>query len=71
MVEIDQKGQSDVKSIFLRPFKVTFKITFDQTIKSKKTIFMLLVTFLPVFMTLYYRIAQPEHFVPPPFVLVP
>ena len=62
--------QSDVKSIFLRPFKVTFRITFDQTIKSKKTIFMLLVTFLPVFMTLYYRIAQPEHFIQPPLVLV-
>ncbi len=70
MVEIDQNRQSDVKSIFLRPFKVTFRITFDQTIKSKKTIFMLLVTFLPVFMTLYYWIAQPEHFIPPPLVLV-
>jgi ABC-type transport system involved in multi-copper enzyme maturation permease subunit len=70
MVEIDQNGQSDVKSSFIRPFNVIFRITFDQTIKSKKTIFMLLVTFLPVFLTLYYRIAQTELFVPPPLVLV-
>ena len=69
MLEIDQNGQSDVKSIFLRPFKVTFRITFDQTIKSKKTIFMLILAFLPVFLTLYYRIAQPEHIVKPSLVL--
>jgi len=69
MLETNQSIQSDVKSAFLRPFKVTFRITFDQTIKSKKTIFMLLVAFIPVFLTLYYRIAQPEHFVPPPLVL--
>jgi len=48
---------------------VIFEITFDQTIKSKKTIFMVMLGFLPVFMTFYYRLAQPTHIVPPQFVL--
>lgn len=69
MVETDQDRQSDFKSTSLRSFKVIFSITFNQTIKSKKTIFMLILAFLPVFLTLYYRIAQPEHIVPPHLVL--
>lgn len=36
---------------------VIFSITYDQIIRSKKTIFMLIVAFIPVFFTGYYRIS--------------
>ena len=41
---------------FLQTSRVVFGITFRQTIRSKKTIFMLVVTFLPVLLGAYYRI---------------
>ncbi len=36
---------------------VIFKITYNQTLRSKKTIFILIVAFLPVILTGYYRIS--------------
>ncbi len=36
---------------------VISRITYDQIIRSKKTIFILIVAFLPVFLTGYYRIS--------------
>lgn len=53
----------------LKAIAVIFEITFSQTIKSKKTIFMIMLAFLPVFLTFYFRLAQPNHIVLPSFVL--
>ena len=39
----------------IQSYKVIFNITFNQIIRSKKTILMLIVTFLPVFVAIYYR----------------
>lgn len=36
---------------------VIFRITYDRTVKSKKTIFMLILAFLPVILTGYYKIS--------------
>lgn len=36
---------------------VIFRITYNQTVRSKKTIFMFIVAFLPVILTGYYRIS--------------
>ena len=40
----------------LQSFRVIFNITFGQTIRSKKTVFMLIATFLPVIVAIFYRI---------------
>lgn len=41
---------------FLQSSRVIFGITFRQTIRSKKAIFMLVVTYLPVLLGVYYRL---------------
>lgn len=53
----------------MKAIAVIFEIAFNQTIKSKKTIFMIMLAVLPVFLTLYFRLAQPNHIVVPSFVL--
>lgn len=45
--------------------KVIFAITFSQTIRSKKTIFMTILAFLPVLLAAYYRISGREEFMAP------
>jgi len=50
--------------------KIIFEITFDQTIKSKKTIFMIILSFLPVFLAFYYRLAHPSYISSPLLVLL-
>ncbi len=42
-----------------------FAITFGQTIRSKKTVFMLIVTFFPVLLAAYYRISGSEASISP------
>lgn len=41
---------------FLQSCKMIFSITFRQTMRSKKTIFVLILTFLPVVIAVFYRI---------------
>jgi len=46
-----------------------YRITFGQTIKSKRTLFVAILSFLPVLFTAYYRIAEPQNLIPPNLVL--
>lgn len=46
-------------------FKVIFTITFRQIIRSKKTLFMLIIAFLPVVIAIYYRISGREYDITP------
>lgn len=46
-----------------------YNITFRQTIQSKRTILMLILAYLPVIFTAYYRIAEPKNIIPPNLVL--
>lgn len=50
------QSQSIPGSSFARIGKVIFGITFRQAIRSKKTIFMLILTFLPVLLAIAYRV---------------
>jgi ABC-type transport system involved in multi-copper enzyme maturation permease subunit len=52
----EQVSQDMSESSFLHSCKVIFGITFGQTIRSKKTVAMLIVTFLPVLLAVCYRI---------------
>jgi ABC-2 type transport system permease protein len=54
----DTPGTNSLKSL-----KVIFDITLGQTIRSKKTVFILIVAFLPVILAICYRILQSD--VPP------
>lgn len=42
---------------FIQSCMVISRITYDQIIRSKKTIFILIVAFIPVFFTSYYRMS--------------
>lgn len=46
-------------------FKVIFAITFRQIIRSKKTIFMLALAFLPVVIAIYYRLSGRQESITP------
>ncbi|HGJ65011.1 TPA: ABC transporter permease [bacterium] len=56
-------------NINLMAIKNIFQLTFRQTIQSKRTILMLIVSYLPVFFTVYYRLAEPQELIPPNLVL--
>ena len=56
MTEQILQNQNAHRSSFLLSCKVIFDITFGQTIRSKKTVFMLIVTFLPFLLAVCYRI---------------
>jgi ABC-2 type transport system permease protein len=49
--------------------RMVYNITFNQAIRGKKTILMLILTFLPAIFTAYYSIAKPENIIPPNFLL--
>jgi ABC-2 type transport system permease protein len=69
MLEQVSESQDVPKNSFLQSCKVIFSITFRQTIWSKKTIFMLITTFLPVLLAAYYRIFVGEAELAPQRVL--
>lgn len=56
MLEQTSQSQNVPSTNFLQSCKVIFSITFGQTIRSKKTVIMLIVTFLPVLLAVCYRI---------------
>lgn len=52
-------------SNFFNSFKIIFSITFSQIIRSKKTVFMSILAFLPVLIAIYYRLSGRQSFIPP------
>lgn len=56
MLEQISGSENTLRNSFFQPYKVIFGITFRQTIQSKKTIFMLAATFIPVLIAACYRI---------------
>ncbi len=56
MLEQTPGSENTLQNSFLQSCKVIFEITFSQTMRSKKTIFMLAATFIPVFVAACYRI---------------
>lgn len=52
-----------------KAISIVFEMTFDQTIKSKKTIFIIILSYLPVFLAFYYRFVHPTYITSPSLVL--
>ncbi len=53
-----------------KAINIIFETTFNQTVNSKKTIFMILISYLPVFLAFYYRFVHPTFATSPSFVLL-
>ena len=56
MLEQTSEDRSALKNITLQSCKVIFDITLRQTIRSKRTIFIIIATFMPVLLAVYYRV---------------
>ena len=56
MIEQILQDQNIQESSVLQSCKLIFGITFRQTIRSKRTVFVLILTFLPVVIAVFYRI---------------
>ena len=67
MLEQTSEDRSAPRNSSLQSCKVIFDITLRQTIWSKKTLFMLMATLLPVLLAVYYRVHGAQE--PPENVL--